>query len=114
MASWKQSADFIFVQVGYSVDAFLQWREANPTDKPVYAGVMVLASPAMATRLRASIPDIDIPDEIVDRVASSSTAGVDAACEQILALRDTEAFAGVHLVPVSRFREVAARLELEL
>ena len=40
MASWKQAADFVFVQVGYSVEAFLRWREANPTDLPVYAGVM--------------------------------------------------------------------------
>lgn len=114
MATWKQAADFVFVQVGYSVDAFLRWRDANPTDKPVYAGVMVLASPGMAMRLRASIPDIDIPDELVERVASGPAAGVDAACEQILALRDTGAFAGVHLVPVSRFREVAAQLEQEL
>jgi methylenetetrahydrofolate reductase (NADPH) len=114
MATWKLAADFVFVQVGYSVDAFLRWRDSNPTDKPVYAGVMVLASPGMAMRLRASIPDIDIPEELIDRVASNSDAGVHAACEQILALRDTGAFAGVHLVPVSRFREVAARLEQQL
>lgn len=113
MATWKQAADFVFVQVGYSVEAFLRWREANPTDLPVYAGVMVLASAGMATRLRASIPDIDIPDELVHRVSDDPAAGVDAACEQIRALRDTGAFAGVHLVPVSRFREVAARLERE-
>lgn len=114
MAAWKQAADFVFVQVSYSVDAFLRWREANPTDLPVYAGVMVLASAGMATRLRASIPDIEIPDELVDRVASSPAAGVDAACEQVRALRDTGAFAGVHLVPVSRFRDVAAQLERRL
>lgn len=114
MASWKQAADFVFVQVGYSVEAFLRWREANPTDLPVYAGVMVLASAGMATRLRASIPDIEIPDELVARVAHGPSAGVDAACEQIRALCDTGAFAGVHLVPVSRFREVAASLEREL
>lgn len=114
MAAWKQAADFVFVQVGYSVDAFLRWRETNPTDLPVYAGVMVLASAGMARRLRASIPDIEIPDDLVDRVASGPAAGVDAACEQIQALRDTGAFAGVHLVPVSRFRDVAARLEQQL
>lgn len=94
MATWKQAADFVFVQVGYSVEAFLRWREANPTDLPVYAGVMVLASAGMATRLRASIPDIDIPDELVHRVSDDPAAGVDAACEQIRALRDTGAFAG--------------------
>jgi methylenetetrahydrofolate reductase (NADPH) len=114
MPGWKRAADFVFVQVGYSVEAFLRWREANPVDVPVYAGVMVLASPQMAARLRASIPDIDIPDALVDRVAADPAAGVEAACEQVLALRETGAFAGVHLIPVSRYRQVAARLEREL
>jgi 5,10-methylenetetrahydrofolate reductase len=68
----------------------------------------------MAKRLASSIPDIEIPDELVRRVEADPAAGVDAACEQVLALRDTGAFAGVHLVPVSRFRQVAAKLEVAL
>ncbi len=111
---WKQDADFAFVQVCYSVDALLRWREENPVDLPVFAGVMVLASAGMAERLRASIPDIEIPAELVERVRRDPAAGVEAACEQVLALRETGAFAGVHLVPVSRYREVAARLEQAL
>ncbi len=111
MARWKNDADFVFVQVGYSTATFLRWRERNPTKLPVYVGVMVLASVAMAHRLRASIPEIDIPDMLVDRVEADPDAGVDAACELVIELRDTGAFAGVHLVPVSRYRLVAARLE---
>ncbi len=65
-------------------------------------------------RLAATIPDIQIPAELVEAVTAHPAAGVDAACAQILALRDTGAFAGVHLVPVSRFRQVAARLEQDL
>jgi 5,10-methylenetetrahydrofolate reductase len=38
-------------------------------------------------------------------------AGVEAACQQIVRLRDSGAFAGVHLIPVNRYREVSARLE---
>jgi 5,10-methylenetetrahydrofolate reductase len=68
----------------------------------------------MAKRLASSIPDIEIPDELVRRVEADPAAGVDAACEQVLALRETGAFAGVHLVPVSRFRQVAAKLEVAL
>jgi 5,10-methylenetetrahydrofolate reductase len=98
---WKRAADFVFAQV-------------SPVDLPVYVGVMVLASAGMARRLAASIPDIEIPDELVRQVQADPAAGVDAACEQILALRETGAFAGVHLVPVSRFRQVAARLETAL
>ena len=51
---WKHAADFIFSQVSYSADAQLRWRDANPADVPVYAGVMVLASAAMARRLAAT------------------------------------------------------------
>jgi methylenetetrahydrofolate reductase (NADPH) len=111
---WKVAADFVFVQVGYSMDALLQWREANPVDLPVYAGVMVLASARMAERLRASIPDIEIPDQLVERVRADPDAGVEAACEQVEAVRRSGAFAGVHLVPVSRYRQVAARLGAQL
>lgn len=111
---WKANADFAFVQVSYSVDELMRWRERNPVDMPVYAGVMVLASAGMARRLAASIPDIAIPDELVRRVESDPEAGVEAACEQIAALRETGAFAGVHLVPVSRYRQVSARLETVL
>jgi 5,10-methylenetetrahydrofolate reductase len=114
LPAWKRAADFVFVQVSYSVSALLRWRDANPVDVPVYAGVMVLASEKMARRLAASIPDIDIPEELVRRVAADPGAGVAAACEQVLRLRDSGAFAGVHLVPVSRFREVSARLEVAL
>jgi 5,10-methylenetetrahydrofolate reductase len=112
--AWKSAADFAFVQVSYSVDALLRWRESVCLDVPVYAGVMVLASAGMARNLAAAIPDIDIPDQLVDNVARDRDAGVDAACEQVLAIRDSGAFDGVHLVPVSRYREVAARLEREL
>ncbi|GLY92527.1 methylenetetrahydrofolate reductase [Actinoallomurus iriomotensis] len=112
--AWKSAADFAFVQVSYSVDALLRWRESVCLDVPVYAGVMVLASAGMARNLAAAIPDIDIPEQLVDNVARDRDAGVDAACEQVLAIRDSGAFDGVHLVPVSRYREVAARLEREL
>jgi len=109
---WKQSADFIFSQVSYSVDAQLRWRDANPLDVPVYAGVMVLASEAMARNLAAAIPDIEIPGWLTGKVTRDKMAGVEAACEQILQLRDSGAFDGVHLVPVHRYREITARLEI--
>jgi 5,10-methylenetetrahydrofolate reductase len=111
LPAWKHAADFVFVQVSYSVDALLRWRDTHPIDRPVYAGVMVLASAGMARRLAATIPDIDIPADLVERVERDQAAGVDAACEQILRLRDSAAFTGVHLVPVSRYRQVAAQLE---
>jgi hypothetical protein len=72
---------------------------------------MVLASAAMARRLAATIPDIEIPASLAVQVARDKMAGVEAACRQITRLRDSGAFAGVHLVPVNRYREISARLE---
>jgi methylenetetrahydrofolate reductase (NADPH) len=111
LPGWKRAADFVFAQVSFSAEALLRWRDAVALDVPVYAGVMVLASASMAERLAAAIPDIAIPPELVQRVARDRRAGVDAACTQIEQLRDSGAFDGVHLIPVSRYREAALRLE---
>ncbi|MGP3964438.1 methylenetetrahydrofolate reductase [Nonomuraea sp. 3N208] len=114
LPAWKRTADFLFAQVSFSLEAQLRWRESHPVDVPVYAGVMVLASERHARTLAAAIPDIAIPDDLVARVAADRMAGVEAACEQVLALRDSGAFAGVHLIPVSRYRDVESRLAAAL
>ncbi|GAA3216434.1 methylenetetrahydrofolate reductase [Actinocorallia longicatena] len=111
LPSFKSAADFVFAQVCYDNDALLRWRDSLRTDQPVYAGVMVLASPRMAGNLAATIPDISIPASLVEAVAADRDAGVRAAREQVLALRESGAFDGVHLVPVSRYRQLAALLE---
>jgi 5,10-methylenetetrahydrofolate reductase len=114
LPGWKREADFFFCQVNYSTDALLRWRDSIDVRGPVYAGVMVLASAGMARRLAAIIPDIHIPDGLVADVSRDPQAGIDAACDQILRLRSSGAFDGVHLVPVSKYREVALRLEHDL
>src|SRR5215469_2524500 len=86
---WKAAADFLLVQVSFSVDALLRWRESTHLQIPVYAGVMVLASAGMARNLAAAIPDIEIPGQLVEGVERDRDAGVDAACELILAIRDS-------------------------
>ena len=60
LPAWKRSADFLFLQVSFSLDGLLRWRDANPVDIPVYAGVIVLASESHAQRLGAAVPDIAI------------------------------------------------------
>jgi methylenetetrahydrofolate reductase (NADPH) len=113
LPSWKRDADFLFVQVSFGLEPLLRWRERFDPDSPVYAGVMVLASQAHARRVSSTIPDIEIPDELVERLATDSNAGVEAACELTRAIDESGMFQGVHLVPVSRYREVAARLEAD-
>jgi len=111
LPAWKREADFLFLQVGFSLDALLRWSERVQPQIAVYAGVIVLASSAMARNLTKTIPDIEIPEKLVERVDRDPTAGIEAACELLLAIRDAKIFQGVHLIPVSCYRPVASRLE---
>ncbi|MEA2433966.1 MAG: hypothetical protein QOG54_1423 [Actinomycetota bacterium] len=108
--AWRTRADFIFVQINYSLERLMRWRESIDFDGKMYAGVLVLASSRMAQRINAAIPEIRIPQAIIDKLDDSPEVGVDIACDQIAALKESGAFDGVHLVPVGRFRQVAERL----
>ena len=108
--NWRARADFIFVQISYSLDRLVRWRESLDFDGKVYAGVLVLASSRMARSVNATIPEIRIPEPIIDKLDDDPRVGVDLACEQIAAIEASGAFDGVHLVPVGRYREVAERL----
>jgi 5,10-methylenetetrahydrofolate reductase len=111
LPDWKREADFLFVQASFSLESLLRWKEQVQPENAVYAGVIVLASSAMARSLAKTIPAIDIPDELVEQVDHDPKAGIEAACQMVLAIRETHLFDGVHLIPVSCYRPVAARLE---
>ena len=57
LPAWKQDADFLFVQIGFDLDALLSWRAQVDVTCPVYAGVLVVPSVAMAHKL--TIPGLD-------------------------------------------------------
>jgi 5,10-methylenetetrahydrofolate reductase len=97
--------------VAFSLDALLAWRAAVDFAGRVYAGVMVIASAPMARKLSVQIPQLAVPEAIIERIERDPMAGVDIACDLVHGIRDSGAFDGVHLVPVSRYREMAARLE---
>jgi 5,10-methylenetetrahydrofolate reductase len=65
----------------------------------------------MARRVNATIPDIRIPERIIDKLESDPGYGIEFAMEQIETVRDSGLFDGVHLVPVTRFRQMAERLQ---
>jgi 5,10-methylenetetrahydrofolate reductase len=111
LPAWKRDADFLLAQVTFSLDDLLRWRESVRFDGPVYAGVMVIASASMARKLSSEIPQLAVPAPIVDRIEQDRQAGVEIACDLVTAIRDSGAFDGVHLIPVARYREMAALLE---
>ena len=59
LPAWKRAADFLCVQIGFSLDDLLAWRATVEVDVPVYAGVIVVASAGMARNL--SIPGLTRP-----------------------------------------------------
>ncbi|MDQ3954858.1 MAG: methylenetetrahydrofolate reductase [Actinomycetota bacterium] len=107
---WRTRADFIFVQVTYSLERLLRWRENIDYGGRLYAGVLVLASSRMARSVNASIPEIRVPQYIIDKLDDEKDAGVELACRQIAEIKDSGAFDGVHLVPVGKYELVAERL----
>jgi len=109
--SWKQEADFLLAQVTYSIDELVRWRSSVEFDGPVYAGVMVLPSPTMARKLSADVPQLAVPEPVLARLDQDPASGVDIACQHIAAIVDSGAFDGIHLIPVNRYRDMAARLE---
>lgn len=108
--TWKLEADRLFAQVSFSVDALAEWRSTVEFRGKVYAGVMVVASASMARKLLADIPQLAVPDDVVARVEADPDAGVEIAARLVEDIRESGAFDGVHLVPVSRYRQLAARL----
>jgi 5,10-methylenetetrahydrofolate reductase len=107
---WKRAADFILLQVTFDAADAMAWHERIDFDGPVYAGVMVVASAQMGRKLTADFPQIAIPPELIDRLGHDRDAGVDTAVALVEELREVSGFHGVHLVPVGRYRDVAARL----
>jgi 5,10-methylenetetrahydrofolate reductase len=111
--AWKQEADFLFAQVSFSLAELLDWRASIDYAGPVYAGVMVVPSASMAQKLTAEIPQLAVPQALIDRIEKDPDAGIVAACSLLAEIRNSGAFDGVHLIPVNRYREVARRLERE-
>jgi methylenetetrahydrofolate reductase (NADPH) len=109
--SWKQGADFLLAQVTYSIDDLLRWRSSIEFDGPIYAGVIVLPSSAMARKLSADVPQLAVPETVIGQLERDRGSGVDIACDHIKAIHESGAFDGIHLIPVNRYREMAARLE---
>lgn len=111
LPAWKREADFVFAQVSFSLEALIEWRSRIEFEGPVYAGVMVVPSAPMARKLSTDIPQLAVPSSILDRIEQDPAAGVEIACELVSALRESEGFDGVHLIPIRRYRETASRLE---
>jgi 5,10-methylenetetrahydrofolate reductase len=111
LPAWKREADFLFAQVSFSVHDLLEWRSTVEFDGPVFAGVMVIPSASMARKLSTDLPELTVPDRIIRRLDRDHDAGLEIALDLVREIQASGAFEGVHLIPVTRYRDVALRLE---
>jgi methylenetetrahydrofolate reductase (NADPH) len=76
--------------------------------------VMVIPSLAMARKISAEVRDLAVPDSWMAAIDADPATGVALACDLVMALKESGAFDGAHLIPVSKYREVAATLEPQI
>ena len=76
LPQWKRDADFLFAQVRFSLDELLEWRAQVDFDGPVYAGVMVVPSVAMARKIGADIQQLAVPDAWLAAIERDPNAGI--------------------------------------
>jgi methylenetetrahydrofolate reductase (NADPH) len=101
----------LLVQVSFqSIDEITEWRQSIDFGGAVLLAVLVLASAAMADRLTDGHFGIDIPAKIRERLSDDPTAGVSMAMDLLCGLRKSGAFQGVHLIPGTRYPQVAQEL----
>jgi 5,10-methylenetetrahydrofolate reductase len=67
----------------------------------------------MAKALTETTGQIELPERLLDDLDHDRDAGIDRACSLMEDIKNSGAFDGVHLIPVGRYRAVAARLEQE-
>ena len=114
-------ADFIQTQIIYNMDRFARWMEAvrkQELHKKVYilAGVAPIKSAGAARYMKNKVPGMDVPDEVVDRMASAPKGeakqmGIDLCVDIIKQVRQIEGVAGIHLMAIEWEEAVAEIVE---
>lgn len=100
-------AEFFQTQIVYNVKKFADWmkavRDLGLHEKAfILAGVSPLKSLGMARYMKANVPGMDVPDEIIARMKEkkSKAEGIQICLDIIEQLKDIEGVAGVHIMAI--------------
>lgn len=117
--------DFIQTQCIYNMEKFRNFiKMANDmglTEKVyILAGVTPMKSVGMARYMKAKVPGMDVPDEIIKRLqgvdkTKVADEGIKIACEQIAEFKELKGVAGVHLMAIEwehKVPEIAERAKM--
>ena len=106
-------ADFVQTQPVYNIEGFKKWMElvrekGLHKQVKIIAGITPLMSLAAARYMKTKVPNMDIPDMIIERLKNvrnkeeAAEEGMKIAVETISQLRDIEGVAGVHIMTLQR------------
>jgi len=115
-------ADFIQTQCIYNMDKFREFMKMA-VDMGLHekcyilAGITPMKSVGMARYMSKSVPGMDVPDSLIDRLRGAEKGkvgeeGIKFALEQIEEFKEMEGVAGVHLMAIEwehRVPEIAER-----
>jgi methylenetetrahydrofolate reductase (NADPH) len=115
----RAGVDFVQTQCIYNMDKFREWMK-GVVDRGLHekvkilAGVTPMKSVGMARYMARSVPGMDVPDEIVQRLrdagkGNAAKEGIKICIETIQQLREMEGVAGVHVMAIEweeRVREI--------
>ncbi len=108
----EAGADFIQTQAVYDVAAFAEsMKKAHDkglTERTaILPGIIVPRSAGMLKYMNANVPGIEVPDDLIKRMASASDAGAEGikvTIELINAVREIPGVKGVHLQAIEAER----------
>jgi methylenetetrahydrofolate reductase (NADPH) len=106
-------ADFVQTQPIYNIEGFQRWmklvREKGlHKEVKIIAGVTPVMSLAAARYMKTKVPNMDIPDRIIERLKNvpnkevAAEEGINIAVETINQLKLIEGVAGVHIMTLQR------------
>ena len=118
-------AEFIQTQCVYNLERFAKWiqmaRERGLTENVhILGGVTPLKSAGMAKYMKSKVAGMDVPDEVIRRMAgvpskNQAAEGIKICVETIEALKETKGVHGIHIMAIEweeKVREIVERAGL--
>lgn len=106
-------ADFVQTQPIYNIEEFKKWmellrKEGLHKEVKILAGITPVTSLSAARYMKIKIPDMDIPEIIIERLKKArnkeeaAEEGLKIAVETIEQLKQIEGVAGIHIMTLQR------------
>ncbi len=117
----KAGADFIQTQCIYNLEKFEKWMQGicdRGLDEKVHimAGVTPLKSAGMARYMKNKVPGMDVPDDVIKRMAGTpkekqAEEGITICVETIQRLKEIKGVHGFHIMAIEWEKKVPEIVE---